>query len=55
MMGPVVSERCREEELNEHMNGRDEERVGKSEMLFREHPLVIQRYYGGECKPDDAC
>ena len=39
------------DELDEHVQGCDEERVGEREAVGREHPLVVNREQCGEQDP----
>jgi len=45
------SEDTSKDELDEHMKGRDKERVGEGETVGGEHPFIVDREQRGKEKP----
>lgn len=48
---PKKSDRRSKHELYEHMHSRHEQRCWKPKALWREHPFVVNGYYGRKEKP----
>ena len=46
-----ITKETGEDELDEHMEGCDEERIGKREAVGREHPFVVDREQRGKQEP----
>jgi hypothetical protein len=52
MMGETDAKGSSQDKLNKHVQGGHEEWKRKPKQVWREHPLVVQRQYGCEYKPE---
>ena len=51
MMRPQYPYQCRQQKLNEHVQGGDEEGSREPEEIRGKHPFVVHRQYGGKQIP----
>jgi hypothetical protein len=51
MMWPQCSNQRRKQELDEHVQGSDEEGSGEPKKIGGEHPFVVYGQYGGKQIP----